>query len=60
MVGKAVAMGMKGAAITDHGNLFGIKEFSEVAAKQKDFTPIFGCETYVARRGRKDKVERRP
>ena len=32
MVGKAVEQGMKGAAVTDHGNLFGIKEFSEVAA----------------------------
>jgi DNA polymerase-3 subunit alpha len=57
MVAKAVAQGMKGAAVTDHGNLFGIKEFSEVAAKNKGFKPIFGCETYVARRGRKDKVE---
>lgn len=57
MVGKAVAQGMKGAAVTDHGNLFGIKEFSEAAAKQPGFKPIFGCETYVSRRGRKDKKE---
>ena len=57
MVGKAVALGMQGAAVTDHGNLFGIKEFAEVAAKQKGFKPIFGCETYVARRGHKEKVE---
>lgn len=57
MVGKAVALGMKGAAVTDHGNLFGIMEFSEVAAKQSEFKPIFGCETYVARRSRKDKQE---
>ena len=57
MVSKAVAQGMKGGAVTDHGNLFGIKEFSEVASKQKDFKPIFGCETYVARRSRHDKTE---
>jgi DNA polymerase-3 subunit alpha len=57
MVGKAVALGMRGAAVTDHGNLFGAKEFSEVASAHKDFKPIFGCETYVARRSRKDKVD---
>lgn len=48
---------MKGVAVTDHGNLFGIKEFSEAVAKQENFKPIFGCETYVARRSRNDKVE---
>ena len=57
MVTKAVAKGMRGAAVTDHGNLFGIMEFAEVAAKQKDFKPIFGCETYLARRSRFDKNE---
>ena len=57
MVGKAVSMGMKGGAVTDHGNLFGIKEFAEAAAKQTDFKPIFGCETYVARRSRFEKTE---
>ena len=57
MVAKAVALGMQGAAVTDHGNLFGIKEFSEVSSRYKGFKPIFGCETYVARRGRRDKSE---
>jgi DNA polymerase-3 subunit alpha len=57
MVGKAVAMGMKGAAVTDHGNLFGIMEFAEEAAKQKGFKPIFGCETYVSHRSRFEKTE---
>ncbi len=57
MVGKAVSMGMKGVAVTDHGNLFGIKEFAEAAARQKDFKPIFGCETYVAHRSRFEKTE---
>ena len=27
LVDKAIADGMKGLAITDHGNMFGIKEF---------------------------------
>jgi DNA polymerase-3 subunit alpha len=58
MVKQAAALGMKGAAVTDHGNLFGIKEFAEAAAKQKDFKPIFGCETYVARRRRHDKLDK--
>lgn len=57
MVAKATAMGMKGVAVTDHGNLFGIKEFAETAAKHDGFKPIFGCETYVARRSRKEKSE---
>lgn len=57
MVKKAVDLGMKGVAITDHGNLFGLKEFHEAACAHKGFKPIIGCETYVARRDHKDKVE---
>jgi DNA polymerase-3 subunit alpha len=57
MVGKAVSLGMKGVAVTDHGNLFGMMEFAEAALKQKDFKPIFGCETYVSRRSRFEKSE---
>ena len=45
MVERAVKLGMKGAAVTDHGTLFGIMEFAEVASKHKEFKPIFGCET---------------
>ena len=47
---------MKGMAITDHGNMFGIKEYFNYVKKLKkknpdvDFTPIFGCEMYCARR----------
>ena len=60
LVDKAVADGMRGMAITDHGNMFGIKEFFDycktVNGKLKDegkppFKPIFGCEMYVARNG---------
>ena len=62
LVDKAVADGMRGMAITDHGNMFGIKEFFDycktVNGKLKDegkppFKPIFGCEMYVTRNGQK-------
>ena len=95
LVDKAIANGMNSLALTDHGAMFGIKEFceyvdkkngkvhdevkslkkhlaaltrqggqeaaiSETEAKLKDakshiFKPIFGCETYVARRDRFEK-----
>ncbi len=60
LVDKAIGDGMKGMAITDHGNMFGIKEFHDICngvnkQRKKDglepFKPIFGCEMYVARRG---------
>ena len=62
LVDKAIGDGMKGMAITDHGDMFGIKEFhdicNDVNKKRKKegkepFKPIFGCEMYVARRGDK-------
>ena len=62
LVDKAVGNGMRGMAITDHGDMFGIKEFfdycNKVNGKLKDqgkepFKPIFGCEMYVARNGDK-------
>ena len=64
LVDKAVADGMKGMAITDHGNMFGIKEFYNYCKKvngklkaegKEPFKPIFGCEMYVARRTKEDK-----
>ncbi len=64
LVDKAVADGMKGMAVTDHGDMFGIKEFSDycesVNKKRKKegkepFKPIFGCEMYVARNGSKER-----
>ncbi|TSA29175.1 MAG: DNA polymerase III subunit alpha [Bacteroidetes bacterium] len=57
LVRKAVDDGMHGVAVTDHGNLFGVKEFTQVCKTYPDFTPIIGCETYVARRNRQDKVD---
>lgn len=56
LVEKAKANGMDSVAITDHGNLYGLKEFYEVARK-KGIKPILGCETYVAHRRMADKSE---
>ena len=96
LVDKAMKNGMKGIAVTDHGNMFGIKEFFNYTTKKNGgirneikglkkqikelqeadgdhsaeirelqnqiqekesalFKPIFGCEVYVARRGRHSK-----
>ena len=66
LVDKAIGDGMKGMAITDHGDMFGIKEFHDICMgvnkqRKKDglepFKPIFGCEMYVARRGDKSLKE---
>ena len=63
LVDKAVGNGMRGMAITDHGDMFGIKEFHDYVGgvnkgRKKEglepFKPIFGCEMYVARRGSKE------
>jgi DNA polymerase III subunit alpha len=50
MITKAISDGMPGVAVTDHGNMFGIKEFHDEASLHEGFKPIIGCETYVARR----------
>ena len=85
LIDRCLETGMNSMAVTDHGNMFGIKEFYDCAeaknsetkneikeleaqlaaetdegklddlrtkleaTKQKIFTPIFGCEAYVAR-----------
>ncbi len=63
LVDKAIGNGMRGMAITDHGDMFGIKEFFDYCTgvnkkRQKEglepFKPIFGCEMYVARHGLKE------
>ncbi|MBQ7511830.1 MAG: DNA polymerase III subunit alpha [Prevotella sp.] len=62
LVDKAVGNGMRGMAITDHGDMFGIKDFHDYVGginKQRKkeglepFKPIFGCEMYVSRHGSK-------
>lgn len=46
---RASEIGLEALAITDHGAMFGVKEFHN-AAKAKGIKPIIGCEMYVARR----------
>jgi len=59
LVKKAKNDGMTSLALTDHGNMFGIKEFHETC-KKMEIKPILGVETYVASRGIhfKDKSEK--
>ena len=47
-------LGMDSIALTDHGALYGAVQFVQ-AAKQHGIKPIIGVETYVARRGMRDK-----
>ncbi len=54
---KALGLGMKQVAMTDHGNLFGALDFY-LKAKAHGVKPILGCETYVAE-DRFDRSERR-
>ncbi len=51
LISKAVDDGMKAVAITDHGNMFGVKEFHREAQK-RGIKPIIGIEAYVANRSR--------
>ena len=46
---KADALGMPALAITDHGNMYGVKEFFKAAGKHPNVKPIIGCEVYVTR-----------
>ena len=68
LVDKAIADGMRGMAITDHGNMYGIKEFHDYVSKinkkrkeknEEPFKPIFGCEVYVAMNDRHDRNNKR-
>jgi len=57
LVDKAVKNNMPAIALTDHGNMFGVKEFCDYVKKinakaETKFKPIIGCEAYVAKRGR--------
>lgn len=66
MVDKAIGNGMRGMALTDHGNMFGVKDFfdccNSVNKVRKNeglelFKPIFGCEVYVARRKKENMTD---
>lgn len=49
LLDKVKSSGMEAIAITDHGNMFGVKEFHSAALK-KGIKPVIGCEMYVAKR----------
>ena len=65
IVDKCVATGMPAVALTDHGNMYGIKDLLDYCKKRrgsaadgdpyKTFKPIVGVEAYCARRGRQSK-----
>ena len=53
-VKRVKELGMNSAAITDHGNMYGVVEFYKTA-KANDINPIIGCEVYVAPNSRFDR-----
>ncbi len=58
VIKRAKELGMEALAITDHGNMFGAKEFHDTAVRE-GIKPIIGCEVYVVKdRFVKDKVEK--
>ncbi len=54
LLDKAKEDGMVAVAITDHGNMFGVKDFHS-QAKKRGIKPILGCEVYVAPNAMTDK-----
>ncbi len=65
LVDKCLATGMRGIALTDHGNMFGIKEFFNYVEKknsglseEEKFKPILGCEMYVAKESKLEKKDK--
>ncbi|MBI3074418.1 MAG: DNA polymerase III subunit alpha [Deltaproteobacteria bacterium] len=57
LVPKVAALGMPAVAMTDHGNLYGAIDLYQ-RAKAAGVKPIYGIETYVASKGRKDRSAR--
>ena len=55
LVEKIKESNMPAAAITDHGNMFGVIQFYQ-AAQKAGIKPIIGCEVYIAPESRKDKT----
>ncbi|MDR0427677.1 MAG: DNA polymerase III subunit alpha [Dysgonamonadaceae bacterium] len=63
LVDKTVQCGMKAVALTDHGNMYGVKELYDYVKKknsklpeEQKIKPILGVEAYCARRTRFDKT----
>ncbi|MBE6852239.1 MAG: DNA polymerase III subunit alpha [Ruminococcus sp.] len=57
IVNNAVRLGQSSVAVTDHGVMYGAVDFFN-EAKKAGIKPIIGCEVYVARRTRHDKVHK--
>ena len=55
MIKRAKELGQSAIAITDHGSMYGVMEFYKTA-KSEGIKPIIGCEVYVPKRSRFDKV----
>ena len=66
LIATTKELGMDSIAITDHGVMYGIKEFTDYCnninkQRKKEgldpFKPIIGCEMYVAHHHKEDKVK---
>ena len=60
LIEKAKSDNMTALALTDHGSMFGIKEFHATCVRN-EIKPVLGCETYVASRSivdKNDKIDR--
>ena len=58
LIKRAKALGMNAIAITDHGNMYGVKNLHDTAT-DAGVKPILGCEVYVVKnRFEKDKDEK--
>jgi DNA polymerase-3 subunit alpha len=56
-INRVKELGQPGAAITDHGNLYGALEFHKVAIKN-NINPIIGYEAYVTTESRFERPDR--
>ena len=56
LLDRAQELGQEAVAITDHGNMYGVLDFYK-AAKKRGIRPVIGCEVYVAKRTRFDRVQ---
>ena len=55
LLDRGAELGFTSMAITDHGSMYGVVDFYK-AAKKRGIHPVIGCEVYLAKRGRKDRV----
>ncbi len=58
LVNRSIEFGMKAVALTDHGSMYGIKEFHDTATAA-GIKPILGCEFYVSPKSRFDREYKR-